>query len=216
MAKPELLETLHSIAQPIVASKGLSIWGIDLLQGARPLVRVYVDAPYVEGQNSAGHGIENSPENGTEHDAVESTNAKNQDMNKISATVERCAEISRIMGLTMEVEDIFSSSYILEVSSPGFSRMFFHLDQLRGFVGDNLEITLNDFLHNGPDFLHGRKKIKGKLESVNLEENSFVLGMDHGKDHITLTLDWDSVRKAVREHIFVMPEKPGKKRKTEK
>ncbi len=205
MAKPELLEILHSIAEPIVASKGLKIWGIDLLQGGRPLVRVYVDAPYTEGNTAP-----------TTQGAENPHHEKSQDMKHISATVEQCAEISRIIGLTMEVEDIFSSAYILEVSSPGFSRMFFHLDQLRGFIGDNLEVTLNDFLPDGPEFLQGRKKIKGALESVNLEDNSFVLGMDHGKDHITLTLDWDMVRKASREHIFVMPEKPGKKRKIEK
>ncbi len=197
MAKPELLELLHSIAEPIVTSKGLTIWGIDLLQGARPLVRIYVDAPYEAAQSAANDDTA-------------------QDMNKISASVEKCAEISRMVGLTMEVEDIFSSAYILEVSSPGFSRMFFQLEQLRGFVGDHLEVTLNDFLQNAPDFLLGRKKVKGVLEAVNLEENSFTLGMDHGKDHITLTLEWDFVRKAVREHIFVMPEKPGKKRKNEK
>ncbi len=198
MAKPELLEILHNIAQPIVSSKGLEIWGIDLLQGARPLVRVYVDTPYAA-QEAAGNTADNA-----------------QDMKSISATIDQCAEISRIMGLTMEVEDIFSSAYILEVSTPGFSRMFFHLEQLRGFVGDNLEITLNDFLQNAPDALHGRKKIKGILRAVDLEKESFDISYTHGQEEIHLTLAWDLVRKAVREHIFVMPEKPGKKRKNEK
>ncbi len=198
MAKPELLEILHNIAQPIVTSKGLEIWGIDLLQGARPLVRVYVDTPYAA-QEATGNTADNA-----------------QDMKSISATIDQCAEISRIMGLTMEVEDIFSSAYILEVSTPGFSRMFFHLEQLRGFVGDHLEITLNDFLQNAPDALHGRKKIKGILRAVDLEKESFDISYTHGQEEIRLTLAWDLVRKAVREHIFVMPEKPGKKRKNEK
>ncbi len=212
MAKPELLETLHAIAQPIVASKGLEIWGIDLLQGGRPLVRVYVDVPYTDTKQDAP----STPED-TKSPAKKSQKASDlQDMKSISASIDQCAEISRIMGLTMEVEDIFSSAYILEVSTPGFSRMFFHLEQLRGFVGDNLEVTLNDFLADAPDFLHGRKKIKGVLEAVNLEDESFTLGMDHGQNHITLSLSWEMVRKVVREHIFVMPEKPGKKRKNEK
>ncbi len=198
MAKPELLELLHTIAQPIVASKGLEIWGIDLLQGARPLVRVYVDTPYAA-QEATNNATENA-----------------QDMKSISATIDQCAEISRMMGLTMEVEDIFSSAYILEVSTPGFSRMFFQLDQLRGFVGDHLEITLNDFLPNAPAALHGRKKIKGILRSVSMETESFEVSYTHGQEEITLSLGWDLVRKAVREHLFVMPEKPGKKRKNEK
>ncbi len=202
MAKPELIETLHKIAQPIVASKGLEIWGIDLLQGGRPLVRVYVDVPYEKKSDGA---------------TLSSEAEKNaHDMKNISATIDQCAEISRMMGLTMEVEDIFSSAYILEVSTPGFSRMFFHLEQLRGYEGDTLEITLNDFLADCPDFLHGRKKIKGVLTGVNLDEASFDLSLGHTQAPISLTLSWEMVRKISREHIFVMPEKPGKKSKHEK
>ncbi len=208
MAKPELIETLHKIAQPIVASKGLEIWGIDLLQGGRPLVRVYVDVPYEH--KSSGATL--TPATETEL-AEDSTSTE---MKHISASIDQCAEISRMMGLTMEVEDIFASAYILEVSTPGFSRMFFQLEQLRGYEGDTLEISLNDFLADCPDFLHGRKKIKGTLVSVNLDEGTFDLSLGHTQDPITLTLSWDLVRKMSREHIFVMPEKPGKKRKNEK
>ncbi len=208
MAKPELIETLQNIAQPIVASKGLEIWGIDLLQGARPLVRVYVDVPY----EKKADGVTLMPE--AEADAGKSH--PTQDMKTLSATIDQCAEISRMIGLTMEVEDIFSSAYILEVSTPGFSRMFFQLEQLRGYEGDTLEITLNDFLHDGPDFLHGRKKIKGTLLNVHVEDASFDLSIGHTADPITLTLSWDLIRKISREHLFVMPEKPGKKRKNDK
>ncbi len=206
MAKPELIEILHKIAQPIVTSKGLEIWGIDLLQGARPLVRVYVDVPYE--QKADGVSLVPQSHGAAKDEAQKSTT--------LSASIDQCAEISRMMGLTMEVEDIFSSAYILEVSTPGFARMFFHLEQLRGYEGDHLEISLNDFLPVCPPSLEGRKKIKGILKSVNLDQASFDIIIGNGTEPITITLDWEVVRKVVREHIFVMPEKPGKKRKNEK
>ncbi len=195
MAKPELLEILHTLAEPIVSSKELEIWGIELLQGTRPLVRVYVEKPYVEeGDKAEPH---------------------EQDMRALSATVEECAEISRMLGLAMEVEDIFSSAYILEVSTPGFSRMFFELAQMRGYEGDTIEVSLMDFLHNCPEQLHGRKKLKGILKHINLEAHSFTLAVGEENTH-DISLEWDMVRKAYRIHIFVMPEKPVKKHKKEK
>ncbi len=210
MAKPALIETLQRIAEPLVASKGLEIWGIDLIQGTRPVVRVYVDVPFQETSSSS------APQKAEEH--IE------QDLRTLSATVEQCAEISRMMGLTMEVEEIFASAYILEVSTPGFSRLFFQLEQMRGFVGDHVEVSLNDFLPNCPSALHGRKKFKGILKAVHPQDETFELEIETGPKGSdkevaptqTLSLHWDLVRRASRVHIFVMPEKPGKKRKTEK
>ncbi len=215
MAKPALIETLQRIAEPIVTSKGLEIWGIDLIQGARPVVRVYVEVPFTEA----------TPKDQAHTNSLtDNQDADSQDLRALSATVEQCAEISRMMGLTMEVEEVFASAYVLEVSTPGFSRMFFHLEQLRGFVGDLVEVSLNDFLPNCPTALQGRKKFKGILKGVQPEEETFELEVEinaKGADkeatlRQNLILPWESVRKASRVHVFVMPEKPGKKRKTEK
>ena len=201
MVKPELLDKLQQIVEPVVISKGLVIWGIDLVQGSRPIVRIYVDTPKSTNIDSnLSQDILDSIDDGT--------NLKN-----ISASIDQCAEISRIVGLAMEVEDVFSSAYILEVSTPGFSRTFFCLNQMDTYLGDIIEVTLNDFLVSCPTSLQGRKKIKGELLAVNLDENTFDIGISNGQHPITLTLNWNIVRKASREHIFTMPEKPGKKRK---
>ncbi len=216
MAKPALIETLQRIAEPIVTSKGLEIWGIDLIQGTRPLVRVYVDVPFEETPQKEEHtGL---------HDKEEQGATPEQDLRALSATVEQCAEISRMIGLTMEVEEIFASAYILEVSTPGFSRLFFHIEQMRGFVGDTVEISLNDFLPDCPPALHGRKKFKGTLKAVHTQTSTLELEIENNvkgaskEDAATqcISLHWDSVRRASRVHVFTMPEKPGKKRKTEK
>ncbi len=195
MAKPELLETLQNLAQPIVTSKGLEIWGIELLSGTRPLVRVYIESAHVD--------------TGEEADTA-------QDMRALSASVDECAEISRMLGLAMDVEDIFTSDYILEVSTPGFSRLFFHLSQLRGYEGDTLEVSLMDFLKDCPAPLQGRKKIKGILKHVDVEAGTFTLSFGETGQVGDILLHWDTLRKVSRMHIFVTPEKPGKKRKNEK
>ena len=37
----------------------------------------------------------------------------------LSASIDQCEEISRHVGLTLEVEDVIPTAYVLEVSSPG-------------------------------------------------------------------------------------------------
>ncbi len=199
MAKPELLETLHTIANPIVQSKGLDIWGIELLSGTRPLVRLYVEKNHKSSENISE----------TTEDCVETQ----EELRALSASVEECAKISRMLGLALDVEDIFSQAYILEVSSPGFSRIFFQLAQLQGYEGDTIEISLVDFLQDCPPTLYGRKKIKGILRSVQLEEETLTVSTNDGEQAQDITIHFQAARRIVRVHIFVMPEKPGKKNK---
>ncbi len=208
MVKPALIEILHDLARPIVHSKGLEIWGIDLIQGSRPIVRVYVDLAL-----SSLNGMDNKSLDLNENNLTHASADTSLEMQNISATISQCAEISRRLGLSMEVEEIFSSAYVLEVSTPGFSRIFFRLEQMQAYMGDTIEVSLNDFLPQSPESLQGRKKFKGILESVNVDENIFNLTIEDKKSTQIVTLPWDFVRKASRVHIFVTPEKPGKKAK---
>ena len=40
-------------------------------------------------------------------------------------SVDQCAEISRMVGLALEVDEVFADAWVLEVSSPGMDRLFF-------------------------------------------------------------------------------------------
>ncbi len=193
MARDKITETLQDITEPVAQSLGLKLWGIDVLQSGRPIVRIYVD-------------VDKEQENSSE-----------QDMAAHSATVEQCAKISRLVGLALEVEDVFSSAYVLEVSSPGLSRPFFELAQMASYIGDNIEIVLADFLPQTddlPPFAKGRKKFAGEL--IATTEQTLKLNIENGGEHYPIEFIWESVRKATRVHTFVMPEKPGKKRKDNK
>ncbi len=195
MSKKNIFEVLQSITEPVVQSFGLKLWGIDVLQSGRPIVRIFVDVQK------------------NEHDEQLEQN-QSDDMQAHSATVDQCAKISRLVGIALEVEDIFSSAYVLEVSSPGLTRPFFELEQMTDFIGDNIEIVLADFLPQTeqlPQFATGRKKFSGKLLSTS--DNSICLNVEHADQFHPMDFMWESIRKAVRVHVFTKPEKPGKKRK---
>lgn len=193
------METLTRIAEPVVQSKGLEIWGIEVLQAGRSVVRIYVDVPSAARAAASAALAANEP---VSPDAASVE----------SVSIDQCAEISRMVGLALEVEDVFASAYVLEVSSPGLSRAFFRPEQMLAHVGDTVEVVLNEAVPDYP----GRKKFRGRLQS--LVGDRLTLLIEAGAEHEAGTLDvtWDQVRKAARVHVFLDPEKPGKKRKENK
>lgn len=77
-------------------------------------------------------------------------------------TVEQCAELSRLLGLSLDVEDIIPGAYVLEVSSPGLERTFFTESQFARATGQRVEITLHQPLAAWP----GRRKFRGMLQKA--------------------------------------------------
>lgn len=208
MARPTLMDALTRIAEPVVASCGLEIWGIDILQSGRTVVRIYVDVPLSTAASEEVHA-DATGELVCEHGP------------RPSATIDQCASISRMVGLALEVEDVFTDAYLLEVSSPGLSRRFFSMAQLGPFVGDSMELVLNESRLEWP----GRKKFLGTL--VEVTEHDFTLLPapleTEGAAAVqqepatadtaqSLTVTWEEVRKIQRVHVFIDPVKPGKKR----
>lgn len=82
-------------------------------------------------------------------------------------TVDQCAEVSRQVSALLDVEDPIAGEYTLEVSSPGWDRPLFTLEQCALFVGDEISVRLL-----AP--IQGRRRFKGVLTGVadgNLEMN---------------------------------------------
>ena len=44
-SREEALRLIHDAVQPVAASFGLDVWGIELAGAGRPVVRIFVDAP---------------------------------------------------------------------------------------------------------------------------------------------------------------------------
>lgn len=196
---PENLEErISRLALPLIQAQGLELWGVEILTGGRTRVRVFVDAP--EGAGKAPVSGQELAEPG-------------------SATIGQCEEISRQLGLTMDVEDCIPEAWVLEVSSPGFDRRFFRLEQLVPHVGDLLEARLaSPVVSPVGEGEAPRLRWRGKLLGVDAE--GFTLepcaisadGEARPEGSGPVHLPWAQVRRASRIPVFQKPVKPGKGR----
>lgn len=78
---------------------------------------------------------------------------------RVGMTVEDCADISRAVSAVLDVEDPISSSYTLEVSSPGIDRPLTRLDDFTRFAGFEAKVELS-----AP--VEGRKRFRGRIKGV--------------------------------------------------
>lgn len=192
---PENLEdTVTRLVTPLVRAQGLDLWGVEVLPGGRTKVRVFVDVPRgeaVAGEDAAGEAG--------------------------SASIDQCEEISRALGLAMDVEDCVPEAWVLEVSSPGLDRRFFSLDQMAPYVGDLVEARLAaPVTPEGGDGAGPRLRWRGRLAGV--DATGFTLEpcaisadgevIPEGAEPVHLP--WADVRRAARIPVFQKPAKPGK------
>ncbi|WP_294445654.1 ribosome maturation factor [uncultured Mailhella sp.] len=188
LSPEQLVRRVREAAEPVIASFDLMLWGIEVVSGGRTVVRVYVDAP-------AGSS---AMENGSGEDGVLE-----------GVSVDHCAEISRMVGLALDVDEVFSDAWVLEVSSPGMDRLFFEPSQLASYAGRELDVMLSD---PHPD-IAGRRKFRGPLVSV--AGDSFVMevllapaeGEKPAPSNVSIRWDW--VRKARLVPVFPDTSKPG-------
>ena len=137
-------QALYDLIAPAVAACGVDLWGIEFLpQGKRSLLRIYIDKAVDEnvepilnedGEVEQGRGI----------------------------GVQDCVLVTQQVGAMLDVHDPISGEYALEVSSPGWDRPFFQLNQLPAYIGQQVALRLIAAVEN-------RRKFQAKLLSVDLE-----------------------------------------------
>jgi ribosome maturation factor RimP len=103
-------------------------------------------------------------------------------------TVDQCALVSRQLGPALEVEEVLSGSFTLEVSSPGLERQFFHPKQLQAYLGRLVHARLKEPLK-------GRKSFQGILKRA---EGECLVLADAGQE---IPLDWDQIKKIHLVHV---------------
>ena len=127
-------QQIHELIAPAVQAAGMVLWGLEFSpQGKRSLLRVYIESP------------EAKPELGVESDT--------------RVTVEDCVRVNHQVSNVLDVHDPIAGEFVLEVSSPGWERRFFSIEQMQPFVGQLVALRL---IHA----LHGQRKFQGKLVSV--------------------------------------------------
>jgi len=100
--------------------------------------------------------------------------------------VDQCAEISTMVGATLEVEDPILDAYTLEVSSPGIDRPLTRLKDFATFEGYEAKMET-------AELIDGRRRFKGTLAGV--EGDEVLLNVSEGT--IGLKFDWLSEAKLV-------------------
>ncbi len=83
--------------------------------------------------------------------------------------VDACAEMSEEISRYLDVEDIISESYSLEVESPGLQRVLRKPREFKCFLGREVEVLLRQSFE-------GRQKMRGRL--VSADEEGMTLFVD--------------------------------------
>ena len=90
-----------------------------------------------------------------------------------------CETLSRALSAVLDVEDVISSRYVLEVTSPGIDRPLVKLADYERFVGREAKIeTMVP--------VDGRKRFKGKLLGV--EGNTVQIDFEGQKQNIDFSI----------------------------
>jgi len=105
-------------------------------------------------------------------------------------TLGDCEAVSRDLGTVLDVEDIISHAYPLEVSSPGLDRSLTRPEHYRRCRGSLVKVKTFQPIN-------GVKVFKGKL--AGLEDLVVVLEQDSGE---TLRIPLDNVSKASLEVVI--------------
>ena len=105
-------------------------------------------------------------------------------------TLGDCEAVSRDLGTILDVEDIISHAYTLEVSSPGLDRSLTRPEHYRKCRGSLVKVKTFQPIN-------GVKVFKGKL--AGLEDLVVVLEQDSGE---TLRIPLDNVSKASLEVVI--------------
>lgn len=212
---------IEAIVAPLVAAQGLELWGLEYSRGKRSLLRIYVEAP----QAFAASAEQDSPvqpeagkADGESGDAFDDSAFEDVDQDAgqdvaQGVSIAQCARVSRQVGLALDVEDIVPGAYVLEVSSPGLSRPFFRLEQMRAYVGQEVEVTLYE---PRLEAFPGRKSFKGALLQVT--EDGFALDVVDGPhgERAEAAFSWDDVKKTRLAPEVPVPAKPKKEKKRKK
>ncbi|EFI36267.1 protein of unknown function DUF150 [Desulfonatronospira thiodismutans ASO3-1] len=99
-------------------------------------------------------------------------------------SIDQCADLSRQLSVALDVEDLVPGSYNLEVSSPGLNRRFFRPEQMSGYTGHKVKITLKEPRD-------GRKNFTGTLQEAENETISIQTSPD-----CTWSFQWDEIDRA--------------------
>lgn len=86
-------------------------------------------------------------------------------------TIDECEQISRQVSAVLDVHDVISSAYRLEISSPGIDRPLVRMQDFEDWAGYEAKIELSQPVD-------GRKRFRGKIEGFEGDEVRIECDLD--------------------------------------
>jgi ribosome maturation factor RimP len=161
-------QALQDLIAPAVQACGVDLWGIEFLpQGKRSLLRIFIDKPLDE-------------------NAAPVLNEDGEEEQGRGIGVQDCVRVTQQVGAMLDVHDPISGEYSLEVSSPGWDRPFFQLEQMSAYIGQQVALRLISAVDN-------RRKFQAKLVAVDLENEMIQVEVEKQQ---VLEIDSHNIDKA--------------------
>lgn len=215
--RSHLTDTITKLAEPLLASLGLSLWGLEYTVAGKGHLRLFIEKvadAHTSGVHAKIAGAV-ADDNATDEESAESAVFSDGS----GPSVDECAHASRLIGMRLEVEDLIDIPYVLEVSSPGLERRFFTAIQLAAYAGKTVDLHF----HDAPEGHGMRKHFRGVLANGNETpeepegERSFTLQLAETNENEpdSLHFSWPELKKA--QLVYIEPPKghtPKKRVKT--
>ncbi len=136
---------IWDLVQTITDSMGYEFVGAEIGQAENGMtLRVYIDRQAESEAHNQAHNEDGAARDG-------------------GVLVDDCAAVSRQVSAALDVEDLISGEYCLEVSSPGINRPIFGEQQFVSQIGEEVKIKMLRSVGT-------RRNFKGVLESVDSGE----------------------------------------------
>ncbi len=94
-------------------------------------------------------------------------------------TVDDCIVVSEQISAILDVENLISTKYTLEVSSPGVERRLFKVEHYCKFLGHKINLTLFRSINN-------KRKFTGIIKQI--QDNNVILSTLSGDEIISIEL----------------------------
>jgi ribosome maturation factor RimP len=108
-----------------------------------------------------------------------------------SVTFDDCERVSRDVSATLDVADIITHAYRLEVSSPGIDRPLRRVEDFRRFVGQRVKIRTNDAVEGRRNFSGTILGTHEGVVDVECDGQSYQIRVDVIA-RANLVPDWDA------------------------
>ena len=94
-------------------------------------------------------------------------------------SVDDCANVSRHVSDILDVEELISGAYTLEVSSPGMDRILFKESQFSDSVGEQVDVRLNFPFEGRRKFIGLLAGVQDSMAVVQIDQDEYLLPLEN-------------------------------------